>query len=234
VINESDEYALEEGLRIAEKTGRRGGGLLASARSGCSEALRKALAMGAARAVHLADDAFPAATRSPPAARSPPPIAPRGALRPGAHRLAVGRPVGYGATGSVVAGQLGWPHAWLVMGVESKTAASRQGGARDGERQERDPPPAAAGGARGAGRDQPPALRLAQGDHGGQAQADRPGERRPTSGSTLARSAPPARGSRSSRSLPEAGAGRRCSRATPRRPSPARWSTSCSKEARVL
>ena len=26
--------------------------------------------------------------------------------------------VGYGATGSVVAGFLGWPHAWLVMGVE--------------------------------------------------------------------------------------------------------------------
>jgi electron transfer flavoprotein beta subunit len=26
--------------------------------------------------------------------------------------------VGYGGTGSVVAGHLGWPHAWLVMGVE--------------------------------------------------------------------------------------------------------------------
>ena len=24
----------------------------------------------------------------------------------------------YGATGSVIAGHLGWPHAWLVMGVE--------------------------------------------------------------------------------------------------------------------
>ncbi|MGB5880943.1 MAG: electron transfer flavoprotein subunit beta, partial [Thermoanaerobaculia bacterium] len=25
---------------------------------------------------------------------------------------------GYGSTGSVLAGHLGWPHAWLVMGVE--------------------------------------------------------------------------------------------------------------------
>jgi electron transfer flavoprotein beta subunit len=26
--------------------------------------------------------------------------------------------VGYGGTGSVIAGHLGWPHVWLVMGVE--------------------------------------------------------------------------------------------------------------------
>ncbi len=115
VINESDEYALEEGLRIAEKTG----GEVVVFSLGperVKEALRKALAVGAARAVHLSDPAFL-----------------------GGDALATGRALaaalardsfdlvltgsqsddaGYGGTGSVIAGHLGWPHVWLVMGVE--------------------------------------------------------------------------------------------------------------------
>src|SRR5262249_26598993 len=58
VLNESDEYALEEGLSLAEKTG---GGEVVAVSLGperVREALRKALAMGAARAVHLKDPAF--------------------------------------------------------------------------------------------------------------------------------------------------------------------------------
>jgi electron transfer flavoprotein beta subunit len=113
VINESDEYALEEGIALAEKTG---GEVvvftIGPARA--AEALRKALALGAARAVHLSDAAFQ-----------------RGdAISTGrALAAAVAREecklvftgsqsddVGYGATGSVLAGVLGWPHAWLVMG----------------------------------------------------------------------------------------------------------------------
>ena len=57
IINESDEYALEEGLQIAEKTG----GEVVVFSLGpdrVKEALRKALAVGAARAVHLSDAAF--------------------------------------------------------------------------------------------------------------------------------------------------------------------------------
>jgi len=57
VINESDEYALEEGLSLAEKTG----GEVVVVSLGperVREALRKALAVGAARAVHLKDPAF--------------------------------------------------------------------------------------------------------------------------------------------------------------------------------
>ncbi len=115
VINESDEYALEEALRIAERTA---GEVVAFSLGPerVREALRKALALGAARAVHLVDPAFE-----------------------GGDALATGRAlaaalghedldlvltgsqsddVGYGATGSVIAGHLGWPHAWLVMGVE--------------------------------------------------------------------------------------------------------------------
>ncbi len=114
-INESDEYALEEALTLAEATG----GEVVVFSLGperVKEALRKALALGAARAVHLSDGAFD-----------------------GGDALATGRAlakalaeeeidlvltgsqsddVGYAGTGSVIAGHLGWPHAWLVMGVE--------------------------------------------------------------------------------------------------------------------
>ena len=115
IINESDEYALEEGLRIAEKTG----GEVVVFSLGperVKEALRKALAVGAARAVHLSDPAFAGgdalATGRALAA----------ALARDAFDLVLtgsqSDDVGYGGTGSVVAGHLGWPHVWLVMGVE--------------------------------------------------------------------------------------------------------------------
>lgn len=115
VINESDEYALEEGLRLAEKTG----GEVVVVSLGperVKEALRKALAVGAARAVHLNDPAFAggdalATGRALAAALG----------REGFDLVLTGSQsddVGYGGTGSVVAGFLGWPHVWLVMGVE--------------------------------------------------------------------------------------------------------------------
>jgi len=115
VINESDEYALEEGLRIAEKTG----GEVVVFSLGperVKEALRKALAVGAVRAVHLSDPAFlggdALATGRALAA----------ALARDSFDLVLtgsqSDDVGYGGTGSVIAGHLGWPHVWLVMGVE--------------------------------------------------------------------------------------------------------------------
>jgi electron transfer flavoprotein beta subunit len=115
VINESDEYALEEALRIAERTD----GEVVVFSLGperVREALRKALALGAARAVHLSDPAFHggdalACGRALAAALA----------REAFDLVLTGSQsddVGYGATGSVIAGHLGWPHAWLVMGVE--------------------------------------------------------------------------------------------------------------------
>jgi electron transfer flavoprotein beta subunit len=115
IINESDEYALEEGLRLAEKTG----GEVVVFSLGperVKEALRKALAVGAARAVHLADPAFAggdalATGRALAAA----------VARDSFDLVLTGSQsddVGYGGTGSVLAGHLGWPHVWLVMGVE--------------------------------------------------------------------------------------------------------------------
>lgn len=114
-INESDEYALEEALALAEKTG----GEVVVYSLGpdrVKEALRKALALGAARAVHLKDEAFEGGDA----------LAAGRALAKAVAREeydlvltgSQSEDVGYGGTGSVIAGHLGWPHAWLVMGVE--------------------------------------------------------------------------------------------------------------------
>lgn len=115
VINESDEYALEEGLRIAEATG----GEVTVVSLGpdrVKDALVKALALGAARAVHLADPAFaggdaPATARALAAALRREPF---GLVLTGSQS----DDAGWGATGSLLAGHLGLPHAWLVMGIE--------------------------------------------------------------------------------------------------------------------
>jgi electron transfer flavoprotein beta subunit len=115
VINESDEYALEEGLSLAEKSGGEVV-VLSLGPERVREALRKALAVGAARAVHLKDPAFLggdalATGRALAAAVS----------REGFDLVLTGSQsddVGYAGTGSVLAGRLGWPHVWLVMGVE--------------------------------------------------------------------------------------------------------------------
>src|SRR6201996_3543859 len=57
LINELDEYAIEEGLKIAEAQG--GEVTILSMGPGkASESIRKALSMGAHKAVHLVDDAL--------------------------------------------------------------------------------------------------------------------------------------------------------------------------------
>lgn len=115
VINESDEYALEEGLRIAEASG---GEVVAFSvgPARVREALRKALALGAARAVHLSDPAFEGGD-----ALSTGKALARAIAKESFDLVLTGSQsddVGYGSTGSVIAGHLGWPSAWLVMGVD--------------------------------------------------------------------------------------------------------------------
>jgi electron transfer flavoprotein beta subunit len=120
VINESDEVALEAALQIAEKLG---GEVVAFSLGPdrVREALRKALALGAARAVHLKDPAFAGGDA----------IATGRALAAAIRREQCDLVItgsqsddaGYGATGTVVAGFLDWPHAWLVMGVEVEEGA---------------------------------------------------------------------------------------------------------------
>lgn len=115
VLNESDEYAVEEGLRLAESTG---GEVVAFSLGPdrTREAVRKVLALGAARAVVLTDPAFQggdamATGRALAAA----------IRKEGVDLVLAGSQSGdqgFAATASVIAGELGWPHAWLVMGVE--------------------------------------------------------------------------------------------------------------------
>ena len=113
VINESDEYALEEAIALAEKTA----GEVVVFTLGpprATEALRKALALGAARAVHLSHREFlggdavsTGRALAAAVAREECAIVFTGSQSDD---------LGYGATGSVLASILGWPHAWLVMG----------------------------------------------------------------------------------------------------------------------
>lgn len=121
VINESDEYALEEALRIAEATG--GEVVIFSlGPERVREALRKGLALGAARAVHLDDPAFLGGDGSSTGLALGTAIA-----REEFDLVLTGSQSdddGFGSTGSVIAGHLGWPHAWLVMGVEVEDGAT--------------------------------------------------------------------------------------------------------------
>ncbi len=57
VINELDEYAIEEGLRLAEAQGGEVT-ILSMGPQKASESIRKALSMGADKAVHMVDDAL--------------------------------------------------------------------------------------------------------------------------------------------------------------------------------
>ena len=114
VINESDEYALEEALRIVEKSG----GEVVVFSLGperTREALRKALALGATSAVFLSHAEF----QGGDALATGRALAAAIAREPFDLVLAGSQSddQGFGATGTVIAGQLGWPHAWLVMGV---------------------------------------------------------------------------------------------------------------------
>jgi electron transfer flavoprotein beta subunit len=79
-----------------------------------AEALRKALALGAARAVHLADPAFHRGDATSNGRALAAAVA-----REDCSLVFTGSQsddLGYGATGTVMAATLGWPHAWLVMG----------------------------------------------------------------------------------------------------------------------
>ena len=123
VLNETDTYAVEEALQIAERTG---GEVIAFCLGPerAREAVRKVLALGAARAVFLSDPALlggdALATGRALAA----------AIRAeGVDLVLTGSAstdLGFAATGSVIAGELGWPHAWLAPGCRPARTWSRE------------------------------------------------------------------------------------------------------------
>jgi len=113
-INEWDNYAVEEAIRIKEAHG--GTVTVATIGSADSEdVLRRCLAMGADNAIMIDDAAFKGA--------DPYGIARglRGAVSKGSYDLVLAGAQagddGYAMVGPVLAGYLGWPHATLVTSV---------------------------------------------------------------------------------------------------------------------
>lgn len=113
-INEPDLYALEEALRLKEKHGGEVLAVTAGPRR-AAEALKRALAMGADRAIHLADDRAPERDAEATAR------ALANALRPEAPDLVLtgvqSDDKGFAATGVMLAEMLGLPHSTLIMEV---------------------------------------------------------------------------------------------------------------------
>ena len=114
-INESDQYALEAGLRLAEGTGGEVVALLLGS-DAAEEAIRRALAMGAARAIHLNDPAFQdgdasatAKALAAAAGKEAPDLVLTGLQSDDA---------GWSQTGVLLAQRLGWPSATLIMEIE--------------------------------------------------------------------------------------------------------------------
>jgi electron transfer flavoprotein beta subunit len=114
-INEPDTYALEAGLRIKEK---RGGEVLVitAGPARAAEALKRGLAMGADRAIHLVGDSFTEGDAQSTAR------ALAEALRPESPDLVLAGvqsdDKGYAATGVMLAQMLGLPHSTLIMEVD--------------------------------------------------------------------------------------------------------------------
>ena len=115
-INESDQYALEAGLRIAEAAG----GEVVVACLGpdrTEESIRRALAMGAARALHLADPAFQGGDAASTARALAAAI---GAEAPDLVLTGLqSDDAGWAQTGVLLAERLGWPGATLIMEIRN-------------------------------------------------------------------------------------------------------------------
>ena len=113
-INEPDTYALEEGLRLKEKHG----GEVVVVTAGperAAEALKRGLAMGADRAIHLVGDFTAVDAHGTARALAE-------ALRAEAPDLVLAGvqsdDKGYAATGVMLAELLGLPHSTLIMEVQ--------------------------------------------------------------------------------------------------------------------
>lgn len=115
-INESDQYALEAGLRLAESTDGEVVALLLGP-DRAEESIRRALAMGAARALHLNDPAFAGGDASATARA----LAAAVDAEDGVDLVLTGLQsddAGWSQTGVLLAERLGWPSATLIMEVD--------------------------------------------------------------------------------------------------------------------
>ena len=121
-MNEPDAYALEEALRLREKHG--GEVVVCSAGPGrVAQVIREALARGADRALHVADDRLAAADASMVAE------ALAGAMRGQSFDLIMtglqSDDQGFAQTGVLIAERLALPHATIIMEVQASAAGLR-------------------------------------------------------------------------------------------------------------
>ena len=167
VISDFDTYAVEEGLKLKEATGEGEVVVVSMGPEKAMDALRKALAMGADRAVLITDAALENADVLETA------VALAGALsNEGADLVLFGQQSADGGGAclwAAVAEKLRVPGRVSGIGADSRRRlADRQ--AADRVRLRHDPR-AAAGDRRGVGRDQYAAVSVAQGDHGREEEA---------------------------------------------------------------
>lgn len=121
VASEADNYALEEALRLKEK---HGGEVIVISMGGdeAARVLRSGLAMGADRAIHLADPKFKGSDEFATAEALAKAIEKDG----GADLVLAGvqsDDLGTGMTGTMIAEFLGFAHATVVVGVEADPGA---------------------------------------------------------------------------------------------------------------
>ena len=121
-VNEPDAYALEEALRQKEKNG----GEVVVITAGPARAqqvLREALAKGADRAIHLEDDRFTTLDAFNTARALAEAI--KGESFDLIFTGLQSDDCGYAQTGVLLAELLGWPHATIIMQIESKDSGIR-------------------------------------------------------------------------------------------------------------
>ena len=216
-------------LQLVDKAGGGEVTLISMAPNGEVSGLRTALAMGAAKAVLVSDDALAGSD-----ALSTAKVLAKAIERAGGIDLVLTATESTdGYTGTIpaqVAELLGWPSLTFAKHVEIGDGKVKHP-APDRSRLRRGRGVAARGRERDRRCGRAP-LPVVQGDHGGEEQAGRPGDRRPTSASTPARSVgrAPARRSRTSVPRPSARPARR-SRTTARRTSASCSSSSSSRSS---
>ncbi len=169
ILDDSDAYGVEMALQLADAAGGGEVTLVSMAPNGETSGLRTALAMGAAKAILISDDALAGSDALGTAKVLAAAIR---RAEPDLILAATESTDGYtGTTPVQVAELLGLPSVTFAKKVEV-TGRLRQGGAPDRGRLRRGGEPAAGRGHRDRRRGRAP-VPLVQGDHGGQVQAGR-------------------------------------------------------------
>ena len=166
LINELDEYAIEEGLRIAEAHGGEVT-ILSMGPAKASESIRKALSMGADKAVHVIDDGIAGSDALATSAVLAAALTAVG-LRPG-DRGAESTDARTGVVPAMLAERLGVPQ--LTLARRSSISGTDVTVRRMSDEGYDVITAGAAGGDQRAGEDQRAAVPVVQGDHGGEEEA---------------------------------------------------------------